>query len=359
MKAAVCREFGKPLQIEEIEIADPGPGEIKVKLAACAICHSDIHYMEGAWGGDLPAVYGHEAAGVVESVGPGVAGMKRGDHVVVTLIRSCGHCHYCSQGLPVHCDTKFLLDTRSPLSAKDGSPIVHGLYTAAFAEYCVVDNSQAVVIPDDLPLDRASLLACGVITGFGAVTNTANIPASANVVVIGTGGVGLNSIQAAAIRGARTVIAVDLSDAKLAAAQRFGATHGVNPSREDARKAIKALTGGRGADYAFVTVGAKAAIEQAFTFIAKAGTLVVVGMPADDVTTTFAPTTFAAAGRKMLGSKMGSTRLPVDMPLLVSLYKQGRLKLDELISGRFPLEQINEAIAGVTRGDALRNVIVF
>jgi S-(hydroxymethyl)glutathione dehydrogenase/alcohol dehydrogenase len=344
MKAAVCREFGKPLLIEEIDIAEPGPGEIKVKLAACAICHSDIHYMEGAWGGDLPAVYGHEAAGIVETVGPGVAGLKRGDHVVVTLIRSCGHCHFCSQGLPVHCEA---------------SPIVHGLYTAAFAEYAVVDGSQAVAIPADLPLDCAALLACGVITGFGAVTNTANIPASANVVVIGTGGVGLNSIQAAAIRGARTVIAVDLSDAKLAAALRFGATHGVNPEREDARKTIKSLTGGRGADYAFVTVGAKAAIERAFSYLAKAGSLVIVGMPADDVTTAFEPTTFASAGRKVLGSKMGSARLPVDMPLLVALYQQGRLKLDELISGRFPLERINEAVAGVTRGEALRNVIVF
>src|SRR5262249_54643126 len=217
----------------------------------------------------------------------------------------------------------------------------------------------AAVIPDDLPLDRAALLACGVITGFGAVTNTANIPASANVVVIGTGGVGLNSIQAAAIRGARTVVAVDLSDAKLEAARRFGATHGVNPSKADARKTIKGLTGGRGADYVFVTVGAKAAIEQAFTLLAKAGTLVVVGMPAYGDTTTFEPTNFASAGRKMLGSKMGSTRLPVDMPLLVGLYQQGRLKLDELISGRYPLEKINEAIAGVTKGDALRNVIVF
>jgi Zn-dependent alcohol dehydrogenase len=359
MKAAVCREFGKPLLIEEIDIAEPGPGEIKVKLAACAICHSDIHYMEGAWGGDLPAVYGHEAAGIVETVGPGVAGLKRGDHVVVTLIRSCGHCHYCSQGLPVHCETKFSLDMKSPLSAKDGSPIVHGLYTAAFAEYAVVDSSQAVAIPADLPLDCAALLACGVITGFGAVTNTANIPASANVVVIGTGGVGLNSIQAAAIRGARTIIAVDLSDAKLAAALRFGATHGVNPSREDARARIKALTGGRGADYAFVTVGAKAAIEQAFSYLAKAGSLVIVGMPASDVTTAFEPTAFASAGRKVLGSKMGSARLPVDMPLLVALYQQGRLKLDELISGRVPLERINEAVAGVTRGEALRNVIMF
>jgi S-(hydroxymethyl)glutathione dehydrogenase/alcohol dehydrogenase len=359
MKAAVCREFGKPLLIEEIDIAEPGPGEIKVKLAACAICHSDIHYMEGAWGGDLPAVYGHEAAGIVETVGPGVAGLKRGDHVVVTLIRSCGHCHYCSQGLPVHCETKFSLDMKSPLSAKDGSPIVHGLYTAAFAEYAVVDASQAVAIPADLPLDCAALLACGVITGFGAVKNTAGMPVGAHAVIIGTGGVGLNSVQGAALGGARTVIAVDLSDEKLQAARKFGATHTINAATNDVRKAIKRLTGGRGADYAFVTVGAKTAIEQAFAYLAKAGSLVIVGMPANDVTTAFEPTNFASAGRKVLGSKMGSARLPVDMPLLVALYQQGRLKLDELISGRFPLERINEAVAGVTRGEALRNVIMF
>jgi S-(hydroxymethyl)glutathione dehydrogenase / alcohol dehydrogenase len=359
MKAAVCRAFGQPLTIEDIDIASPGPGEIKVKLAACAICHSDIHFMEGAWGGDLPAVYGHEAAGTVEAKGEGVSALELGDHVVVTLIRSCGHCHYCTQGLPTQCETKFALDAHGPLASKDGQPIAQGLRTGAFAEYAVVDASQAVAIPRDVPLDSASLLACGVITGYGAVANTANLPAGANVVVIGAGGVGLNSIQGAALRGARNIIAVDIFDQKLEAALDFGATHGINPTKENAAKAIRRIGGGRGADFAFVTVGAKSAIEQAFTYIGKAGSVVIVGMPANGVTTAFDPMNLAFWGQKVLGSKMGSTRLSVDVPALVDLYKQGRLKLDELITGRYPLERINEAVASVLAGEALRNVIVF
>jgi S-(hydroxymethyl)glutathione dehydrogenase / alcohol dehydrogenase len=363
MKAAVCREFNKPLVIEDIDIAPPGPGEIKVRLAACAICHSDINFWEGAWGGALPAVYGHEAAGIVTAVGPGVGpevtGLKAGDHVVVALIRSCGSCHYCARGEQVLCETVFPLDLKGPLTAKDGTAIKQGLRTGAFAEYVVVDASQAVAIPQDVPLDSAALLACGVITGFGAVTNTAKVPAGAHVVVIGTGGVGLNTVQAAALSGARTIIALDLSAAKLAAAKRFGATHAVNPAGEDAAAAIRSLTGGRGADYVFVTVGAKAAFEQAFAYIAKAGTVVIVGMAASGVTTSLDPLTLADWSQRVLGSKMGSARLAIDVPMLVDLYRQGRLKLDELISGRYRLEEINEAFASATSGEALRNVIVF
>ncbi len=359
MKAAVCREFGKPLVIEDIEIAPPQAGEIRVKLAVCAICHSDIFYAEGAWGGKLPSVYGHEASGVVEQVGAGVSNVKPGDHVVVTLIRACGHCHFCAMGVPVACETSFPLDEHSPLSSADGSAIVHGLRTGAFAEYVVVDASQAVAIPKDLPLDSASLLACGVITGLGAVVNTARVPAGASVVVIGTGGVGLNSVQGAALSGATTIIAVDLSDDKLAAAKSFGATHGVNPTKEDTGAAVRALTGGRGADYVFVTVGAKPAFDQAFDLTGRLGTVVLVGMPAMGVTSEIDPTTIADQSQRILGSKMGSARIQIDIPNLVSLYQQGRLKLDELISGRYPLEQINEAIASVNRGEALRNVIIF
>ena len=185
MRAAVCRQFGAPLEIEEVTIAPPGPGEILVKLAACAICHSDIMFIDGGWGGELPAVYGHEAAGVVKALGDGVNTLKAGDHVVVTLIRSCGNCHYCAQGAQVACETSFQLDAQSPLSAANGEPLTQGLRTGAFAEYVVVHSSQAVSISPEIPLDSASLLACGVLTGFGAVANTANISAGCNVVVIG------------------------------------------------------------------------------------------------------------------------------------------------------------------------------
>jgi Zn-dependent alcohol dehydrogenase len=359
MKAAVCHAFGQPLEIRDIAIAAPQAGEVKVKLAACAICHSDIHYMDGAWGGVLPAVYGHEAAGVVEAVGPGVPGLAPGDHVVVTLIRSCGSCHFCSQGKSVMCETSFRLDQDGPLRSADGAAIHQGLRTGAFAEQVLVDASQVVGVPKDLPLDSASLLACGVITGLGAVTNTAEVRPGSDVVVIGTGGVGLNSVQGAVLSGARTIIAIDLSEGKLTAARAFGATHTLDPAKVDAKDAVGSLTWGRGADYVFVTVGAKAAIEQGFDLLSRGGTLVIVGMPASGVTTAFDPTTFANEGRRVLGSKMGSARLRVDVPKLVDLYRQGRLKLDELISERYPLEGINDAIASVRRGEALRNVIVF
>ena len=359
MKAAVCREFGKPLVIEEVNLADAGPGEVKVKLAATAICHSDISYADGAWGGDLPAVYGHECAGVVESIGLGVTTVKVGDPVVVTLIRSCGHCHGCVRGMPVTCSTQFPLDAKSPITDKSGKPLVQSMRTGGFAEQVLVHESQCVTIPGNVPMTSASLLACGVITGFGAVTNTARVPAGSHVVVIGTGGVGLNSIQGARVSGARTVIAVDIADNKLEAAKGFGATHGINSSKENVLERVMQLTDSRGADYVFVTVGAKGAFDSSYAMLAKGGSTVLVGMPASGVMSEIDPGTMAAYSQNVLGSKMGSARIQVDIPNLVDLYQQKRVKLDELITKTYPLEQINEAIAAVKRGEALRNVIVF
>jgi len=360
MKAAVCHEFGAPLSIEEVTLAAPGTGEVQVKVKACAVCHSDISFAEGAWGGDLPAVYGHEAAGIVEAVGAGVRGLKPGDHAVVTLVRSCGQCSCCNQGYYGSCEASFPLDEASPLSLADGGgKIAHGLRTGAFAEEVVVEASQAVAIPEDIGFDVASLLACGVITGYGAVKNTAKVPAGSTVVVIGCGGVGLNAVQSAALCGARAVIAVDLSDDKLAAAQDFGATHAINPETENARKMVKSLTGWRGADFVFVTVGAKAAADQAYGMLRPGGAAVMVGMPPSGVQSEFDIVGLANDSKRILGSKMGSSNIHQDIPALIELYRQGRLKLDELITGRYPLAEINEAIASVKRGDALRNVIVM
>lgn len=358
VKAAVCRAFGEPLQIEEVELAAPGPGEVRVKIAAVAICHSDITYADGGWGGELPAIYGHEGAGIVEIVGAGVTSVKVGDSVVVTLIRSCGHCHGCAMGRPVTCETTFPLDEASPLHSADGESLVHGMRTGAFAEYVVVHHSQLVVVPADLPADVASLLACGVITGYGAVVNTAQVEAGSHVVVFGCGGVGLNSVQAAHLSGARTITAVDVSDSKLAAATTFGATHGVN-AKDDVVANVMEITSGRGADYVFVTVGVKAAFDQSYALLAKAGAVVLVGMPPTGVASEIDPSTIAAYSQRILGSKMGSARINIDIPTLVDLYQQGRIKLDELISGRYPLAEINDAMASVKRGEALRNVIVF
>ncbi|HBN30450.1 MAG TPA: zinc-binding dehydrogenase, partial [Rhodobacteraceae bacterium] len=244
MKAAVCHAFGEPLKIEEVNLRPPLKGEVEVKIAACAICHSDILFAEGAWGGTLPAVYGHEAAGTVVAIGEGVTGLEIGDTVLATLLRSCGHCATCGGGHPAICETKYDR-AHGPLTTLDGGVLEHGLDTGAFAERCVVDQSQVVKIPNDIPMESACLLSCGVITGVGAATNTAQIRPGANVVVIGAGGVGLNAIQGAAICGAAKIIAVDLSQEKLDTAMEFGATHGILASSDKPYRAVKALTGGR------------------------------------------------------------------------------------------------------------------
>jgi len=359
IRAAVCRDFNAPLSIESVTLADPGPGEVKVAVKACAICHSDIIFAEGGWGGELPMVLGHEAAGVVERVGAGVKGVQPGDHAVVTLIRSCGQCPYCAGGDQVLCEEVFPLDRRSPIATQGGAPLVHGLRTGAFAEKVVVEKSQIAVIPKDIAFDAASLLACGVITGFGAVTNTARIPAGANVAVIGCGGVGLNAVQGALAAGARIIAAIDLADDKLDAAKRFGATLALNPAHGDVRDILMTATGGRGVDYVFVTVGAKSAIDGASQYITKNGSIVIVGMPPSGVMGEFDPGLLAAWNQRIIGSKMGSARVSRDIPYLVSLYKAGRLKLDELVTGRFALDDINAAIESTKRGEALRNVVVF
>ena len=359
MRAAVCRAFGEPLVIEDVVLDAPGPGELRVDVAACAICHSDIIYADGGWGGELPAVYGHEAAGTVSQVGDGVSGFATGDHVVVTLIRSCGACPACAQGTPVTCEAQFALGEKSPLRCPNGEPLVHGLRTAGIAEQVVVHASQAVRIPDSMPFDSASLLACGVITGFGAVTNTAAMRPGAFVVVIGAGGVGLNTIQGAAIGGARSIVALDIVDAKLAAAQRFGATHARRADSPAVVEEVRRLSGGRGADYVFVAAGARAAIAQAFQMTARSGAVVLVGIPASGVTVEIDPGSIASDNQRILGSKMGGAHIQQDIPNLIALYESGVLKLDELISGRYPLDRINDAIASVKAGDALRNVVTF
>jgi Zn-dependent alcohol dehydrogenase len=359
MRAAVCRAFGEPLVVEDVVLDRPGPGELRVRVVACAICHSDIIYAEGGWGGTLPAVYGHEAAGTVVEVGEGVEGFAAGEHVVVTLIRSCGSCLACTRGTPVTCETRFALDARSPLRRRDGQPLTHGLRTAAFAEEVVVHASQAVVVPKGLPLDSASLLACGVITGVGAVTRTAALGAGASAVVIGAGGVGLNTIQGAAIAGARPVVALDVVDAKLDAARRFGATHALRADDAGVVEEVRRLAGGRGADFVFVAVGARPAFAQAFAMAARSGAVVLVGIPASGVTVEIDPGSVASDNQRILGSKMGGAHIREDIPRLLELYDTGVLKLDELISGRYPLERINDAIASVKRGEALRNVVLF
>ena len=355
IKAAVAREFGQPLTVETINLADPQMGEIEVTLKACAICHSDISFLDGGWGGTLPAVYGHEAAGHVSAIGAGVRGVSVGDPVVVTLIRACGTCPSCAGGKPVACESDM---ASGPLSDASGAPIHQAMNTGGFAEKVVVDQSQVVKLSDGIEMEAASLLACGVITGIGAVVNAAQLRAGQDVVVIGTGGVGLNAIQGARIAGARRIIAVDMTEEKLDIARDFGATDGILATAEKPwRLAKKAM--GRGADAVFVTVGVIPAYDTAPQYLANGGKVIMVGMPHSGAMSSYEPVMLAATGQGMIGSKMGDVVIARDIPWMVDLYEQGRLKLDELISGRWSLDQINEAIADTRSGSAKRNVIVF
>lgn len=356
IKAAVCRTHGQPLQIETVNLRAPAMGEVEVTLKACAICHSDISYADGAWGGDLPAIYGHEAAGHVTSVGDGVRGLAVGDTVVVTLIRSCGTCPSCGSGAPVICQTPGQAD--AVVTDADGAPIAQAMNAGAFAERVVVDQSQIVKLTSDISMEAASLLACGVITGVGAVVNAAKLRAGQDVVVIGAGGVGLNAIQGARIAGARRIVAVDMSADKLTIAREFGATDTVLATGKTPWRDAKAAMG-RGADAVLVTVGAAPVYDQAPRYLAYGGKVIMVGMPATGAVSHYEAANFAAVGQSMVGSKMGDVVIQRDIPWMVDLYDQGRLKLDELISGRWSLDQINDAIADTKTGSAKRNVIVF
>ena len=333
IKAAVAYEFGTPLTIEDIHLRAPQGSEVEVTLDAVAICHSDISFADGGWGGSLPAVFGHEAAGRVSAIGPHVRGLAAGDSVIVTVIRACGSCLSCAGGKPTVCETPYD-GTKGPLSLPDGSPVNQAMASGAFAEKVVVEQAQVVKISADIPKESAALIACGVITGVGAVVNAAGLRAGQDVVVIGAGGVGLNAIQGARIAGARRIVAVDMSEEKLEIAKEFGATDGVLGSdAKPWRAAQKAM--GRGADAVIVTVGAIPAYNQAPRYLAMGGKVIMVGMPHSGAMSSYEPVMLAATGQGMVGSKMGDVVIQRDIPWMVDLYLQGRLKLDVLISGRW------------------------
>ncbi len=356
-RAAVCRSFAAPLAIEDVRLEPPGPGEVRVRIRACAVCHSDVAYAAGAWGGELPAVYGHEACGEVVEAGAGVAGPRVGERVVVSLIRSCGACARCREGAPALCDVVFPLDERSPIVLADGTRAVQGMRCGTFAEEAVVHASQAVAIADDVPDASACLIACAVMTGAGAAIHDAGVAPGGSLVVIGAGGVGLNAVQAAADAGAR-VTAVDVSAAKLDAARMLGAAETIDASAGDTVERVRAATGGAGADAVVVTAGSAAAVDQGLACLRRGGTLVCVGMPPTGQAATFDPGALAHDGKRIVGSKLGSSRPAQDVPRIAALYAQGRMRLDELVTATYPLERINEAMDSMRRGEAIRNVIV-
>ncbi|MGI9297032.1 MAG: zinc-binding dehydrogenase, partial [Gammaproteobacteria bacterium] len=355
IRAAVCREFGAPLSVERLRLSPPRAGQVRIRLSACAICHSDIIYMDGGWGGTPPIVFGHEAAGVVVSAGAGVS-LSPDTRVIATLLRSCGACVFCEKGFPSQCEGAF--DDSPHLFDESGKKVFAGLKTGAFAEEIVVDVSQVSAIPDSMPYDQASLLACGVLTGWGSVLNTAKVSAGDSVAVVGCGGVGLNCLQAAAAAGAFPIAAADISESKLELARKFGATdllYAGGGMESDLRR----ITGGRGFDFVFMAAGSARAAEYAAQLVAKTGALVLVGMPPDGDFAKLNAATVANNHQRILGSKMGGARLRADIPRLLRMHREGKLKLAELIGGRYPLRDINAAVADARRGGALRNVIIF
>jgi len=359
IRAAVSREFRAPLVVEELELADPRPDEIRVAVDAVAVCHSDVAFIDREWDAALPAVWGHEASGTVREVGAEVDGLDVGDPVVVTSVRTCGTCRNCRRSLSVACTTPHIRDGETPLHDTAGSPVTHGLRMAAFAEQMVVHASQAVRIPTTVDRAAAALLGCGVISGFGAVVNTAEVEPGASVVVIGTGGVGLHAVQGARHAGADPVIAIDVDESKLALASRLGATLVADPRHGDAARMVERATSGAMADYVFVTTGAPAAIDSAYPLVGVGGALVLVGMPPTGMTMDLDTGTFAGFNQTVFGSKLGSSTIGEDIPLLVDLYQRRGFELDALVSSRVPFEEINEAIDAARSGDGIRNVVVF
>jgi len=363
MKAAISYEIGKPLVIEEVTLDPVGKGEVKIRMAACAICHSDIHAIKGEHGDiQLPAIAGHEICGYVEEVGEGVTYVKPGDVVIASIIpEGCGQCYYCRMGLSSQCTTNRLyLKGKGKFVNKKGQRLTqYAGAVAGFAEYAVIPEVNLVKIPTDIPVDSACLLACGVISGFGAVLYRAKVTANSSVAVIGCGGVGLNAIQGALFVGAYPIIAVDVRDNKLANAKVFGATHTVNAKTEkDPIKKVHEITYGRGADFVIVAVAGIEILRMGFMMSARDGLTNIIGHGWGEQMTAFTPLDFMA-GKKLTGSAMGAVRLRIDIARLIELYKVGRLKLDELVSGHYPFEKINEALVSSEKGDVIRNVIMF
>jgi S-(hydroxymethyl)glutathione dehydrogenase/alcohol dehydrogenase len=354
LKAAVLYELNKPLVIEEIDIDDPGPGQVMVKTVSAGVCHSDLHQIDGLWPIDLPVVLGHEGAGIVERVGEGVTYVQPGDHVVMNFIPFCGTCRYCQSGRPVLC-------TQGRGSAdhlhKGGQSIGVFLSVSSFAERMVVPENGVVKVREDAPLDKLSIMGCAVATGVGAVLNTAKVEAGSSVAVIGIGGVGLCVIQGAALAGAYPIIAIDVLERKLEMARQFGATHFVNASEKEPVEAVRALTDG-GADYAFEVIGKPEAISQAFDMVHAGGEAIMVGVSPFGSKTSI-DTNGLIAEKVLKGCVYGSIRQRVDIPRYVDLYMAGRLKLDELVSCSFPLDGINEAFAVMKAGEVARGVVVF
>ena len=359
MKAAVLREVNQPLQIEDVAISKPGPREVLIRTAAAGVCHSDLHFMEGLYPTQMPIVLGHESAGVVEQVGKDVKYVKPGDHVITCLSVFCGHCEMCLTGHLSLCaspETKRSEDAEPRLS-QEGALMQQFASLSSFAEQMLVHEHAVVKIREDMPLDRAALIGCGVTTGVGSVFHTAGVEPGSSVAVIGCGGVGLSCINGAALAGAGQIIAVDMVDSKLEMAKTFGATHVVNGSTNDVVEAVKEMTGG-GVQYSFEAIGLKVTAEQSFRMLRPGGTATIIGMIPAGIKIELTGASFLQE-KKIQGSMMGSNRFRVDMPRFVEFYLNGKLHLDEMVSRRIKLDDINDAFTEMKTGTIARSVIVF
>ena len=359
MKAAVLHAPHQPMTIEQVAIDNPGRREVLVRTAAAGLCHSDLHFIEGAYPTPVPTVLGHESAGVVEAVGEDVTYLRPGDHVISCLSVFCGHCEFCLSGHPSICQTAEV--KLPPGVAKrltwQGKHLNQFLNLSSFAEQMLVHEHALVKVRDDMPLDLASLIGCSVVTGYGAVVHTAKIAPGSTVAVFGAGGIGLATINAAQIAGAGRIIAIDKEPFKLELAKTFGATDVLDASAGDTVKRILALSGG-GVHYSFECIGLKATAEQSFSALRPGGTATLIGMIPVGTRIELHGVDFLRE-RRIQGCMMGSNRFRTDMPRLIEFYLQGRLHLEEMVSARIALEQINEGFARLKTGGIARDVIVF
>ena len=359
MKAAVLREVDRPLEVEEVQVDNPGPREVLIRTGATGVCHSDLHFLEGKYSIAMPAILGHEAAGTVEAVGNQVSYLKPGDTVITCLSVFCGHCDRCLSGRPVLCrrDDVVRGPNESSRLRQGDTPITQMAQISSFAEQMLVHENATVKVRDDIPFEQLALIGCGVTTGVGAALNTAKVEPGSTVAVIGCGGVGLSVIQGAILAGALRVIAIDAVETKLTMAREFGATDVIDASTGDVVEKIRDLTDG-GVDYSFEAIGKKETAEQAFAMLTAGGAATIIGMIPQGTKIELDGPSFLRE-RKIQGSSMGSNRFRVDMPRYIEFYLQGRLKLDQMVSQRMDLGQINEAFEDMNQGNVARTVINF
>jgi S-(hydroxymethyl)glutathione dehydrogenase/alcohol dehydrogenase len=364
IRAAILWEQRQPLSVEPVELDAPGPGEVLVEIKAAGVCHSDLHPARGDWPVKTPVVLGHEGAGIVREVGPSVTTVRPGDHVVLCWAPACGICPHCRAGRAVLCDRLEKVTYRNKLPSgamrlhARGRDIAPFLGTACFSDRVVVPAEGVIPVPGDLPFDALATLGCAVLTGVGAVTNAAKVPAGARVAVIGAGGVGLNVVQGAAIAGCEPIIAIDVRPAPLTIATRFGATHTIEAA-PDVPAAVRDLTDGRGVDFVFDTVGNAATLTAAVASARKGGAVVLTGLARGDTQAAFPLFPFVMQEKRLIGSVYGSGQPMRDIPRLIGLFREGRLKLRELVARTYTLDGVNDALDALAASDGARGVITW